>query len=453
MDTHNYIPIIMSSAAASSTANMLHDRADDPIDQANVLRDSLSRFSRLPNEILLMIIESLINIRALNRVPPVNAASLADHFRSLWLRISDPGLYRADGFSYKPTSCHWTICGSDINIFYRPVDRPPRVLTTLLSLDSRTRNKALEIIWRFLGPPRLDIIYIKASGFWLTWLSTLIQLKKIPELHVQVRAFEYPMRPSQFGALRRGDLWTARYGPGFIMVSMLMDGILQKTIGPWPIPPVSDDKPHGQHCYERRGTTPSITIKRLVMNFCAMGDATPIYDSPISSEKAEPLYGDPTAAVDIQDGNERAAFFMSQAFKGGLLSAASHVTSSDPFIRHSWRRLLESVGEVQIQAPKRPLETVDFQDLIVAMPNWGSGPQPWWPFSRRAHEFHQWQQRLIKKRSELGLGQDRDRRLTELKPRGILLRCGLRFWDLWDFMTRIWARLVAFRTRLLLWRR
>lgn len=236
----------MSSAAASSTASMPHDGVDDPIDQANVLPDNIPNLSRLQTELLLRIIEKLVNIRSLNRTPPVNAASLAGHFKPPWLSTTVPGLSRADRFSYKPTSCHWTTCGSS-NIFYRPIDRP-HVPTRLLCLDSRTRNKTLDLIWRFLGQPRRDIIYIKASGFWLTWLSTLFRLKRIAELHVRIRAFEYHMRPSQFGALRRGDLWSARYGPGFMMVSTLMNGILQRTIGPWPIPPGSDYKPRGEHC-------------------------------------------------------------------------------------------------------------------------------------------------------------------------------------------------------------
>lgn len=81
---------------------------------------------------------------------------------------------------------------------------------------------------------------------------------------------------------------------------------------------------------------------------------------------------------------------------------------------------------------------MDLSSALATLPNWGTGPQPWAPFSRDAQEFYKWQRQLIKKRFELELGAEHDYQLKQLKLQGRLLRFGVFLWDLWDQLTATW---------------
>lgn len=230
---------------------------------------TIPRLGILPNEIRNMILRYVVANTAGDQEPPANAVALIGLFEPF---VSTSIIYRdvslelnattnasachsglfvpgspspGDNFLYKPSPCHWSTCGSTINIFYRPIPRPKSVVS-LLSLDKRTREETLHIISE--SQSRADLIYIKDSGFWLTWLSTPFQTRRIPELHIQVRAYEFPIL-NQFPAICDEDTWSTLAGPGCRMFYLLMTGILQGTVGPWLFDSTGEEyAPHDEHC-------------------------------------------------------------------------------------------------------------------------------------------------------------------------------------------------------------
>lgn len=203
----------------------------DPAD-ASRIKHKTSRLQSLPTELRLRILEYVVASKSGNVQPPLDFASLAGQFAPSWPSIPNAPLSPefVNQFPYKPTPCHWITCKSKVNVFYKPIPKPESVIS-LLSVDRKTRQETLGILPKF--PPRADLIYIKDSGFWLTWLSTPFQTRNIPELYVQVRTSKYPMRASQFRAVRNENLWDSVEGGGCDMLVTLMTGILHGTVGPW----------------------------------------------------------------------------------------------------------------------------------------------------------------------------------------------------------------------------
>lgn len=440
-----------SVARPSNSALKSDDCADEPTGTDQLSR-GLSHLCALPPEIRLYIFELVILGEC--GTAPENAASLHGRFKP-WQDWS-PDEPHGDGTrSYRPMQFLGSrdIWGS--NIYYKPVVTASDTCS-LLRVNKQIRAELKQILDKTGFKHKADLIYVKNSGLWLTWLMRPFKTRRIPELYVQIRIFEFPhgiFPPNLYDS----NMWNPPHPLGGYLFCWLLMGILYGAAGPWAACTNHTRHRHCMYCSQCRYRSDTI-IKRLVLNFVPTGNgtATHIGTNNIPNLRT-PLNVVPS--LDFfhgHDGQLRAAWCLGSHFALLLTTSLYYVNN---YCHRRLREIFESIGNIEVQIDGIPLLGLAIPEIFAQLPNWNLGSQPLRPLGHKSHQCYRWKRRTKKRRQRLGyevsLRPNQQRVIDRFHQLGINIdgepkeepsrSASVYFlWDVWDTMTDIPSTLMRF---------
>lgn len=231
----------------------------------------------------------------------------------------------------------------------------------------------------------LDMMFVKGSGLWPTWLSVPVLSTDIDTIYAPFRVFH---RPDNLPVdMELPDMWNegGDRGPpfGFWMFYSFFIGLIRQIIGPWP------------HCSEREAD--KITIQRFVLDVI-----TPV--EPDTFPLVPPA--SPQPGFDHADRPNREAESVDspstvQRLAGLIQREIDWFICTGNYRKGDGNVLYERFGSIEMRVDGTRYHMWDLSDLFAKLPlrdhQWGT-----WAVAQRKASYREWKIDTLERRRKAG---------------------------------------------------